>query len=129
MPFKILSPIEHGKESKIFHLKPSDVVADDFFTGKEIVALSSLAAIEPTNNTTLHLPTHATSIEIQTKDILSLSVVEAKELIDNEINLTTLEKYVDQCRAHDQSPSAKKILKAAERRIHELTGHVYATRF
>jgi len=123
MAYKILEPLLHGTGAKVFSLHPGEVVEDELFTKDQAAHLVDIKCIEACVDPHISpLPEKKLeSSEIpELPDILSLTVAEAKEMLNDETDIVKLHRFLDAENA-DNKPR-KGILEFIELRIKELTG-------
>lgn len=121
MAFIILEPIKHGTRNKFIFLKPGQVVKSSFFTKDQADRLISTKCIEIEDTRPPDKLDNDSEESIpDLPDITELKVSDAKVLLNDETDVTTLHKYLDQ---EEQSIKPRKgIIDFIHLRIRELTG-------
>ena len=115
--FEILEPLTYGQNHVIYDLKPEDVVPDRFFTPAEKRSLLKRGFIKPSKRKPTELRSKNT---VQLADLSTMTDMEAKEVLSNEFEVTTLGRYIYQ--EQNQPSPREPIIKWIEGRINELTG-------
>jgi len=115
--FEILEPLTYGQNHVIYDLKPEDVVPDRFFTPAEKRSFLKSGFIKPSKRKPTELRSKNT---VQLADLSTMTDMEAKEVLSNEFEVTTLGRYIYQ--EQNQPSPREPIIKWIEGRINELTG-------
>jgi len=122
MPYKVKMEIKYGKEGQIFVLKPRDIVGDRFFLSRDRKQMLEINAIEKTREDPTINP-EGTQIE-SLADLQEMNVAQVREFLENEHDVTKLEKYIDQeNRAKDRR--RKSVIIFLQRKISDLTEYEY----
>lgn len=124
MPYKVLSPIKHGKGAEVFFLEFGQIVDDNFFTESQVNSLVSVGSLEKVREKELEKEETVVvpeSIEVPIlSDIKKVTVVEAKEILEKEGDLVNLYKYLDAEKG--QKYPRKTVVDYIDIRIKDLTG-------
>lgn len=121
MSYKIKAQIKHGKSGKIYKFVGGEIVDDDFFTEKEKERLIPDYIEKIPENVSVKKSSLKTEKIKQLKDLSEMTVWQCKELLENEYDITTLLKYLDQERA--RGPEERITLtRYIDGKVHELTG-------
>jgi len=118
MALEVLIPISYGEVGRRYKLEPDVVVADDFFDKKSKEALLKNKAIRKSkkkpqkNLVSINAP--------PLPDLSEMTVIGAKEFLENEYNVGNLERYLDQ--ENSQDSPRESLTKWIDTRISELTG-------
>jgi len=120
MSFLIKEPIIHGVGTKVFHLKPSSVVKDSFFTKEQADRLLKANCISRESTKPVKTSNLDADIIPDLPDITEIKLTDAKVLLNDETDVTTLHKYLDQEEASEKP--RKGIVDFVNLRIRELTG-------
>jgi len=122
MPYRVNGNIKYGKENQVFLLKPGDIVHDGFFLKKDRDNLLDLEGISKTRATPTVSPE---GLRIpQLVDLQDMNVSKVREFLENEFNVATLEKYLDQ-ESKAGEARRKTVLLYIQKRISEMTGYEY----
>ena len=122
MSFELVRPIRYGnKQGTRFKLPKGTIVAKKFFDKITRTALWDEGSIIKSDKA----PTIGIDgIKVpEIADIVAMTVVQAKEFLDNEPHVAMLEKYLDQ--ANKEEFPRKTIVEFIERRIKGLTDTDY----
>ena len=123
--YKIIRPLRHGQNGKLYKFRPGDTVPPNFFPEEILSDLLQWKIVEPVKvneeeQGVPKAPKAAKKLE-SLKDITSMTAAQAKELINAEVSTSNLEKYKDQ-ELGSHKPR-KSVLDFIDSRMKELTGY------
>lgn len=118
MPYKAKSNIRHGKAGKEYHIRVGDVVADDFFTKKEIKRNLGNGTIEMVESGVVTEVKGSENKQIP--DISGMTPAEVREFLEKINDPVMIEKLIDQEQARPQV--RKNVVQLLDRRAKELAG-------
>jgi len=122
MPYKVLSPINYGKDGLVFKLKIDDIVPDRFFLKRDRIQMLEAENIVKTREEPTIDPEGVPINKLA--DLQDMNVAQVREFLENEFDVTTLEKYIDQeNRAKDRR--RKTVIIFIQKKITDLTGYGY----
>jgi len=117
MSLEAMVPIKYQRDGEKFKIEEGTILPKTFFTTKERNALLDKGRIRRSKER----PEKLKGMEVpEFQDLGKMTVVEAKEFLDEEYEIVNLEKFIDQ-ENHQKTPRSS-IIKFIERRIRDLVG-------